>query len=348
MNFRALFSQVSILKSRNLYISCREPDFDEYGDKDALDYEPESRSFVRLKPIPMRGFNSAVPNFSGHRYPQKESPRVYKNLGYQPEEPKRNYETSTPVYEAVNDALDIHFNRDIKRRPSRPLQNLPTSPGVTGPESFLPSNSNSNPNQFRVQDQRHLIPSYRRKLRYQENPYPDPEINEEDVQDKFHEDRRRNLQSFFKDNSMNEQHNPILGRFQFDETEASDRIVPPPSGSFRDLNDEDEDSADDFEAKFGDGETRIKDPFEFPSHFFAKEHSDAPSGFGDSSWENFFSGHADNVEKDIHSLSRQSDDHTAPPSDYQQEEQEPENEEHNQHQHDSPTGSEFGVRNLST
>ena len=41
-------------------------------------------------------------------------------------------------------------------------------------------------------------------------------------------------------------------------------------------------------------------------------------GFGDSNWENFFSGHADNVEKDIHSLARQqsdkSDDHTAPPA----------------------------------
>ena len=37
------------------------------------------------------------------------------------------------------------------------------------------------------------------------------------------------------------------------------------------------------------------------------------TGFSYGNWDNFFTGHADNIEKDIHSLSKQADDHTAPP-----------------------------------
>ena len=83
--------------------------------------------------------------------------------------------------------------------------------------------------------------------------------------------------------------------------------------------------------------TRHKDPFEFPSHYgFAKtensnnevKHSPAGiSGFSDSHWDNFFTGHADTIEKDIHSLSKQSDDHTAPPDDYNDEQAEENDEE---------------------
>ena len=50
------------------------------------------------------------------------------------------------------------------------------------------------------------------------------------------------------------------------------------------------------------------------------------SGFhADSNWDSFFNGHADNIEKDIHSLSRGTDGATAPP-DYQQSEDQGQNE----------------------
>ena len=51
--------------------------------------------------------------------------------------------------------------------------------------------------------------------------------NEDEVENNFHEDRRRNLQSFFKDDT--DPRNPALvGRFQdYDSGEVSDRIIPP-------------------------------------------------------------------------------------------------------------------------
>ena len=85
----------------------------------------------------------------------------------------------------------------------------------------------------------------------------------------------------------------------------------------------------------------LQDPFEFPSHYgFAKESGNADanypsvSGFSNSNWDNFFTGHADNIEKDIHTLSRQPDDHTAPPDDYEQSEEQEQHGEHGEHQTD--------------
>lgn len=103
-------------------------------------------------------------------------------------------------------------------------------------------------------------------------------------------------------------------------------------------DDQEEDQEQDstgFESSY-DSENSMKDPFEFPSHYgFAKtensnnevKHSPGVSGFSDSHWDNFFTGHADTIEKDIHSLSKQPDDHTAPPDDYNDEQAEENDEE---------------------
>ena len=50
----------------------------------------------------------------------------------------------------------------------------------------------------------------------------------------------------------------------------------------------------------------------------------------DSNWDSFFNGHADNIEKDIHSLSRGTDDATDPPEYQQSEDQGEEAEEEGQ------------------
>ena len=106
---------------------------------------------------------------------------------------------------------------------------------------------------------------------------------------------------------------------------------------------------DDYEANFNDdGHRELKDPYEFPTYYFAKENSDVTSNFGDndSNWDDFYSGHADNIEKDIHSLSRHSDEHTAPPDDYNQvEERSPSAAEPN---YDDDTNQDYGVSFLCT
>ena len=163
--------------------------------------------------------------------------------------------------------------------------------------------------------------------------------NEDEIENNFHDDRRRNLQSFFKDNS---DHPAMVGRFHDSDSEESDRIIPQNSmfgtrENFHDDHEEDkEQDSTGFESSY-DSENSMKDPFEFPSHYgFAKtensnnevKHSPAEiSGFSDSHWDNFFTGHADTIEKDIHSLSKQSDDHTAPPDDYNDEQAEENDEE---------------------
>ena len=66
--------------------------------------------------------------------------------------------------------------------------------------------------------------------------------NEEEIENNFHDDRRRNLQSFFKDNS---DHPAMVGRFHDSDSEESDRIIPQNSmfgtrENFHDDQEEDE------------------------------------------------------------------------------------------------------------
>ena len=114
-----------------------------------------------------------------------------------------------------------------------------------------------------------MTPAYRRKYRKQPTSPVAPPIyqqyqppqylevqNEDEVENNFHEDRRRNLQSFFKDDT-DHQNPALVGRFHdYDDTgeEVSDRIVPthPMFGS-RDNEDNEETTHDndDFESNFG-------------------------------------------------------------------------------------------------
>ena len=66
--------------------------------------------------------------------------------------------------------------------------------------------------------------------------------NEDEIENNFHDDRRRNLQSFFKDNS---DHPALVGRFHDSDSEESDRIIPQNSmfgtrENFHDDQEEDE------------------------------------------------------------------------------------------------------------
>lgn len=272
-------------------------------------YYPE-RDLARVHPPYRR-----MPDYDDTDYydvPSYETQPRYHHMQASP--------TTTPVYEAVQDALQIHKNHErspVTSRPvryeERPIIERPrSSPSeVTGPHNFIQN------------DRRHLLPGQRRRLRQQQpSSYRPVDYNSDDeVQEKFHDDRRRNLQTFFKDSNMMDDSNlqhPIMGRYSIDDnTEETDRIIPPPNNFVRET-DEEEDDNDEFESNFA-SEAKLKDPFEFPSHFFAKESGNEVSNpFGDPDWDSFFNGHADNIEKDIHSLSRGADDHTAPPEDYQQ------------------------------
>ena len=305
---------------------------------------------------------------------------------------ENHVESSTPVYQAVQDAMKIHskvtgphnfvskdrrtlhprHRQKLKNRPyNRPYsdynnepepyqpefepnqsyQDPPTYPSAPAP-SFsgayvpkfnsgapAPSYSGARPNYLGAP-----TPSFSGATAPRFNSgasapgyYPPTSHLDEEVQEKFHEDRRRNLQNFFEE--KNTETDPMLGRFRIDESEESDRIIPK---NF--IRENEEDYHNENENEFNRGHS---DPFEFPAQFFARDQNTEGgpnSGFGqDSDWENFFSGHADNVEKDINSLSKQADDHTAPPDDYQQEEEQPQEQQEQSHSY-----PEYGViRNVN-
>ena len=54
-----------------------------------------------------------------------------------------------------------------------------------------------------MQDNRHMTPAYRKRLKQSYQSLNNPHIeNDEDSQEKFHDDRKRNLERFFNDNNI--------------------------------------------------------------------------------------------------------------------------------------------------
>ena len=87
--------------------------------------------------------------------------------------------------------------------------------------------------------------------------------------------------------------------------------------------DEEEDLTEELESNANNS---ISESPDFPTSFGREDNnsegSTLPQPFHhDSNWDSFFNGHADNIEKDIHSLSRGTDDATAPPDYHQSEDQ---------------------------
>ena len=182
----------------------------------------------------------------------------------------------------------------IKRYEESPIDNRPyDSSGLPGPQGY---GQDDEQGILLMEDQRHQTPAFRKKFKSR-NPsssgpyspyspprtpipvYNPPEYHEahhfdDEVEDRFHDDRRKNLQHFFKERpapaALQITNNLSGERFHFSQDEVSDRIIPSPADNLREALEIDiDDDEPDFES-FGEKETRKEDPFEFPSNYFAR------------------------------------------------------------------------------
>jgi hypothetical protein len=325
----------------------------------------------------------SYPNYnrpSKPRYPNPapsrdydQPPITYNNIRNNPDSGFENFDNPSTRY-------DLPAPTGFDNGPVQQSYNNYGSHPITTPPKQYPSYSvydgsgDYNPSTY--QDQRHQTPSYRRKLqRLQKTTRPPAAvyqvnsvrvnkpmyegIYQDAVQEQFHDDRRKNLESFFQKNTDNNEDSPnFQGHFgpgvahaEDDDGEVGNRQIRPlftREDNEDNEDNEDEDSDDIFESY--SAPVRERDHYKFPAQSSGRE-SDFSFG-SDSNWDNFFTGHADNVEKDIYNMAKQSDDHTAPPDDYKQQDQQ-EEEQNEQPQDDyrdeqSTNSPEYPVSSIFT
>ena len=190
-------------------------------------YYPEKVAEVNMNMKPLRR------NYDYRRNPTYDTPN-YSTSGYPSAFPSYPRYNSPSQYDVNKQPLDYVQKPRYEERPLDYVQKpryeerpLPQSSGVVGPQNFVQDNSQGI---LLLEDQRHMTPAYRRKVRkqlpqkvpklpvtnyqqhYHSHPYyekyapqnlnsPINQLviqNEDEIENNFHDDRRRNLQSYFK------------------------------------------------------------------------------------------------------------------------------------------------------
>ena len=144
---------------------------------------------------------------------------------------------------------------------------------------------------------------------------------EDEIQDRFHEDREKNLKSFFRDSTENFNDPVPVSEDKDDFSRAiRNKIV---SG------DHEESDEEDYEEN--------EESFRFPSRFTSRENPSSHTKgyeFHEPHWDDFFTGLSDNIDKNINDMARHSDDHTRYSEEGEVEEDEEETPERNDHAHE--------------